>query len=83
MDLKKGTDMTNTKDSATLLVDGDLDAACGGYVKIAGIDGLHQSVNSFDLTGKRDIGTGTRQAAGDTVPVEDLALNYEEIKWTY
>ena len=70
--------MTDMKDTATLLVDNDLDNACGGYVKIAGPDSNAKLVDSFEMAGKRDIGTGAKP-----LPSEQVTLGYTEVEWTY
>lgn len=67
--------MTDTKTPETLN-DADIDQISGGpaYLKLGDIKG--ESINSFELTGKR---TATRRA----VPTEELTLGYTEVEWTY
>ena len=72
--------MTDTKKTAEVIADADLDAAQGGaaYLKLGDIDGESKVVNSFDLVGKRDIGTGAKP-----LPTEEVTLGYTEVEWTY
>ena len=70
--------MTVEKNNAEVLDDAELDAVDGGYVKIAEPGGLGKVVDSFELAGKRDIGTGAKP-----LPSEGVTLGYTEVEWTY
>lgn len=55
--------MTDRKDTATEIDDAALETATGGagYIKIGDIDGESAvTVTSWDMVGKRDIGTGAK-----------------------
>ena len=67
-----------SKTSPEALNDADLDQTSGGpaYLKLGDIDG--ESKYSFDLAGKRDIGTGAKP-----LPAEDFTMGYTEVEWTY
>ena len=72
--------MTDAKNTPQILDDADLETATGGaaYIKLGDIEGESKLVNSFDLAGKRDIGTGAKP-----LPSEEVTLGYTEIEWTY
>ena len=69
--------MTDKKTPETLN-DADVDQISGGgaFLKLGDIDG--ESKNSFELIGKRDIGTGAKP-----LPSEEVTLGYTEVEWTY
>ena len=77
--------MSDKKNPQTI-EDRDLDSAQGGaidaFLKLGDIDGESKEMatsTSYDLVGKRDIGTGARTGS-DTVPTESFSLNYEKIR---
>lgn len=72
--------MTDAKNTPQTLNDADLETTTGGagFIKLGHIDGDTKLVNSFDLAGKRDIGTGAKP-----LPSEEVTLGYTEVEWTY
>lgn len=68
------TDQTRTE----VLEDADLDAVSGGYRPKPVIVTSYSTSGSADYSGP----TLTAKGGGD-VAMEEVTLNYEEIKWTY
>lgn len=67
-----------SKTNPEVLNDADLDQTSGGpaYLKLGDIKG--ESINSFELAGKRGVRTGAKP-----LPTEEVTLGYTEVEWTY
>ena len=78
--------MTNKKSTPSALNDADLEATSGGdkvsYLLNGDIKAAYkpafETVDNFDLAGRRDIGSG-----GTPLPTEEIPLGYTEVEWNY
>ena len=74
--------MTDIKTTAETIADADLDIVQGGgidaYLKLGDLNGESKTAYSFEMVGKRDIGTGAKP-----LPAEEVTLGYTEVEWTY
>ena len=60
------------------LGDTDLDISGGRDGTFKFFKPNEPTVDSFELAGKRDIGTGAKP-----LPTEEVTLGYTEVEWTY